>query len=134
MLSFEESAEYLDEVADCLPQPLFRDLNGGVSLVDYFKPSDKGKGMMVLGEYIKNSQMGRYILIYYGSFSRVFPHLSDEEWKQKLKEVLVHELTHHNESLAGCHDLELKDDLQQKRFKETGQFVPTRDIKIGNDK
>ena len=128
MLSFDESANFLDEVADSLPEILFRDLNGGVSIVDY--PKHKGNGMMVLGEYTRSREMGRYITIYFGSFRRVFSHLSDEDLKKKLKEVLVHELTHHNEALAGCRDLEIKDALQQQRYNETGEFIPTRDIKI----
>lgn len=32
MVTFEECAQMLDEIADSMPQELFRDLNGGMSL------------------------------------------------------------------------------------------------------
>ena len=34
MVTFEECAQMLDEIADSMPQELFRDLNAGMSLAD----------------------------------------------------------------------------------------------------
>lgn len=130
MLSFENSALYLDELVDSLPKTLFRSLNGGVSLVPDSKLSSADNGLYVLGEYFKSKQMGRYILIYYGSFIKLYKHKDDEYWRMRLKEVLTHELTHHNQSLAGVHDLEVKDSIQRIRYESTGIYTPTKDIEL----
>jgi hypothetical protein len=53
--------------------------------------------------------MGRYITIYYGSFSHVYGHLEKKALKEQLRETLKHEFTHHIESLAGERGLEIKD-------------------------
>lgn len=130
MLSFDEAALYLDEVIDSLPEVLLRSLNGGVSLVPECKQSSASRGMYVLGEYFKSKQMGRYILLYYGSFLRLYRNFDDDLWRKRLKEVLTHELTHHNQSLAGVHDLEVKDTIQQIQYETTGVFTPTKDIEL----
>lgn len=118
MMSFDEVADFLDDEADELPLILYRELNGGISLLPRHKFSPNAEGLLVLGEYCKSRSMGRYINIYYGSFEKAFPHYSDEQLKEKLKQVLVHELTHHNESLAGVYDLEIKDAVRLNEYKE----------------
>ncbi len=130
MLTFDEAAEYLDEIIDSTPKELLRSLNGGISLVPQYQAGSHGNGLCVLGQYFFNRQMGRYILLYYGSFLSLYRHASDETWRKRLKEVLVHELTHHNESLAGVHDLQVKDEIQQHIFETTGIFTPTSDIQL----
>ena len=110
MVSFEEAGLMLDEIADAIPEVLYRQLNGGVNLVPQTKthPVPGAPDLFVMGEY-HHDAMGRYILLYYGSLSRAYGHFSNEAFREKLREVLVHELTHHNESLAGVKDLEVKD-------------------------
>lgn len=130
MLSFDEAAEYLDAVADELPDALFRELNGGVCIVPQVMKSTKGDGLYTLGQYNRGGSMGRYIIIYYGSFTASFSSVSDEVMKAKLKEVLLHELTHHNESLAGIKDLEYKDEKQIEHYKNTGRFLPLEKFSV----
>ena len=43
--------------------------------------------------------MGNYIKIYYGSFERLFGHLSDEDMEKELRKTLRHEFRHHLEGL-----------------------------------
>lgn len=130
MLSFDDAASYLDDVVDSLPEELFRQLNGGVSLLPDFKTNLNAPSLYIMGEYIRNPQMGRYIVIYYGSFQRVHRNDSDDFVRQRLKEVLIHELTHHNESLAGDNDLILKDNLQREYYLKTGKHIDTKDINL----
>ena len=77
MFTIEEINEMLDEVAAELPEGVFKDLNGGVSLLDETKRShkDPNGGLYTLGEY-RRDQMGRYIVIYYGSLIAVYGHSS----------------------------------------------------------
>jgi len=112
LFSIEEINEMLDEVAAELPEEVFRELNGGVSLLPQTKlsDSDPGGGLYTLGEY-RRDQMGRYIVIYYGSVQAVHGGKSRQGMRASLKKLLKHELTHHLESLAGERDLEVEDEM-----------------------
>ena len=110
MITIEELNEMLDEIAAELPDEVFRDLNGGVGLLEDAKKSraDPDGKLYTLGEY-RRDQMGRYIVIYYGSFCAVYGGVSHKKMRKHLRDVLTHELTHHLESMAGEYDLEIKD-------------------------
>jgi len=53
--------------------------------------------------------MGRYIVIYYGSFLRLYGYMDKEQLKNRLTSTLKHEFVHHVESMAGEKDLEITD-------------------------
>ena len=110
MFTIEEVNEMLDEIAAELPGEIFRDLNGGVSLLAETKRSDRDPsgGLYTLGEY-RRDQMGRYIVIYYGSLCAAYGNSSPKKMRKHLRDVLTHELTHHLESLAGDRSLEKQD-------------------------
>ena len=110
MFTIEEINEMLDEAAAELPEGIFRELNGGVSLLDETKRSDKDPSgnLYTLGEY-RRDQMGRYIVIYYGSLCAAYGNSSPKKMRKHVRDVLTHELTHHLESLAGDRSLEKED-------------------------
>ena len=110
MFTIDEINDMLDEIAAELPNEVFRDLNGGVSLLADEKKSDKDPsgGLYTLGEY-RRDQMGRYIVIYYGSLCAVYGGGTHKNMRKQLRKVLTHELTHHLESMAGERDLEIED-------------------------
>ena len=60
--------------------------------------------------------MVRYIVIYYGSFERVYGYLSDEALKKQMEKTLRHEFRHHMESRAGLRDLEIADRMQMEDY------------------
>ncbi|MBR1482868.1 MAG: metallopeptidase family protein [Ruminococcus sp.] len=103
----------LDEIADAMPYELYRDLNGGISLLPEAKihPQALHNDLYIVGEYIRNS-LGNAIVFFYGSIIRVFGHLDREELYHRLTKVLHHEVRHHNEYLAGTDELGLWDDDQ----------------------
>ena len=111
MFSIENINEMLDELAAELPEEVFRELNGGISLLAETKRSknDPDGGLYTLGEY-RRDQMGRYIVIYYGSLNAVYGNSSYKKMRKHLRDVLTHELTHHIESLAGDRSLEIEDE------------------------
>ena len=120
VLSFEEANEWLDEVADTVPEEIWQELNGGVVLLREIRisPEAEGKDLYTLGLYHHEPYgMGRYISIFYGSFVQVYGKSSIQQQKQALKEVLFHELTHHIESLAGVRDLEVKDEMFLEEYR-----------------
>ena len=112
MFTIEEINDMLDEIAAELPEGVFRELNGGVSLLAETKRSNKDPdgGLYTLGEY-RRDQMGRYIVIYYGSLIAVYGNSSHKKMSKHLRDVLTHELTHHIESLAGDRSLEVEDEI-----------------------
>jgi len=118
MISFEEFAEILDEIANSLPKEIYARLNGGVNLQPGLKihPESFANDLFTLGEYNYNT-LGRYINIYYGSFSRTYPGLSKEALRDKVESVLKHEFLHHLESLAGEDDLEVEDAIFLEKYR-----------------
>jgi predicted Zn-dependent protease with MMP-like domain len=111
MISIDEMETILDEIAEEFPQEFYKDLNGGIILLPESKLHTKSmeNDLYILGEYNRNGSLGRFITIYYGSYSHVYGYLSKEQLKEQLKITLKHEFTHHMESLAGEWDLEIKD-------------------------
>ena len=123
MLSFEEVGEMLDNIADGLPKEFYKELNGGINLLPNIKYHPKSKNsadLYILGEYRYDGKgLGRYINIYYGSFVRVNGNSSVSRLETELRRVLLHEFTHHLESLAGERGLEIKDEIELKKYIET---------------
>jgi len=117
LISIEEVNEMLDEIAAELPEEIFRDLNGGVSLLPDTRISSAAPdgGLYTLGEY-RRDQMGRYIVIYYGSICAVYGSTTSARLRKHLKRILSHELTHHLESLAGERDLEVEDEIELDKY------------------
>jgi hypothetical protein len=112
----------LDAIAEELPGDFIRGLNGGCYLLPDTKEhpeSKKDRPLYTLGEYISRRDLGKYINIYYGSFMKVYPHVSPGELRQALKRVLIHEFTHHFEFLAGERGLEIKDAIDMERYRQS---------------
>ena len=111
MFTIDETKEMLDEITDTLPEPLFRELSGGIILLPQYKihPKAVDNDLYIMGEYSRSS-IGVLIKIYYGSFARIYGNRSREFYYEQLRRVLVHELRHHNETLAGYRDLILYDE------------------------
>jgi len=119
MVTFDEAAAMLDEIADELPEAFYKDLNGGVYLLPEIKKNSKSRKrqpLYILGEYISRYDLGNFINLYYGSFMEVYPNTPERELRQSLKRVLIHELTHHLEFLAGERGLEIKDEAEMERY------------------
>jgi hypothetical protein len=119
MIPIDEAEILLDGIAEDLPPQFFERLNGGISLLPECKRSrdpDAGE-LYTLGEYHVDT-MGRYIVIYYGSFEKVYGHISAEKLREKLRDTLLHEFTHHWESLSGERDLEIKDEMRMEWYRE----------------
>lgn len=120
MINIERFFEILTEVCDELPDEFFRDLHHGVVLDEGLKisPYARANDLVIMGEY-QRMRIGNRIVIYYGSFARTFPTLSEEQLKDKIREVVRHEFRHHMEFKAGAHgadSLEREDQLQLREY------------------
>jgi len=125
-ITFDEVGAMLDDIAEEIPKDFYRELNGGVFLSPDIKMHPEGsrngaENLYILGEYHNDRKgmggLGRYIAIYYGSFIRVYADMSPKEQKEHLRGVLLHEFTHHMESLAGEHGLAVKDAQRLEQYK-----------------
>ena len=125
MITFDEVGAMLDEIAEEIPQDFYRELNGGIVLLPETKRHREGNrvgNLFILGEYHNDRKgmggMGRYIAIYYGSFMRLYAHFPKASQREELRRVLIHEFTHHIESLAGERGLEIKDAEQLEKYRQ----------------
>ncbi len=113
LLSIDRFTRLLEEAASELPQEIFKGLNLGIGVVEDCRVNPNapsGVPVYTLGEYRASRSMGRGIVLFYGSFLRVYPGLRDDaQAKAHIMAVLKHELTHHLESLAGSNDLAIED-------------------------
>ena len=122
MITIEEMQVILDELAEEFPQEFYKELNGGILLLPDIKvsPEARNHDLYILGQYQYSHSMGRYIIIYFGSFSALYGYGSREKLKKELRKTLRHEFTHHLEHLVGEKDLEVEDQKELDRYK--GKF------------
>ena len=128
MVTIDEAQDILEKVAEGLPQEFYKELNGGIILLPDVRRSREpwGENLYTLGEYIVSYGMGRYIAIYYGSFEHVFgAYASEEKIAEELRKTLLHEFTHHLESLAGEKGLEREDERRLMIYKARSAFRRT---------
>ncbi|MDD2981602.1 MAG: metallopeptidase family protein [Hespellia sp.] len=118
MLTIETVNNILDMLVDELPQEIFTDLNGGISLLSEKKvnPEARNNDLLIMGEYSVRG-FSRTILIYYGSFAAAYGNYPENVWVRELRKVLRHEFLHHVESLAGERGLEKWDRQQMERYR-----------------
>ena len=120
MISIEEYRSIVSELQDELPEAFFRDLTGGVLVSEALVIPDYARGgdLCTLGVYKVFSGV-RQIVMYKGSFDRVYPHADAAEARSILRGVLRHEFRHHLESLGGIHDstsLEAEDEREKRVY------------------
>lgn len=106
MKPFPSEQEFIamgEEVLSQLPEGILSRLNGGIIIRSEKKINPEGgESSLILGQYVhKPYTMGRYILIFYGSFRALYLGSSRKELKKRLRETIHHELQHHWEDLSG---------------------------------
>jgi len=111
MISIDRFEEILSDLAEEIPQSFYEELNGGIVV-------EPGYLLYVMGQYRIDPAMGKYIVMYYGSFKRAYRHLDEDELTEEMRKVLRHEFRHHVEGRAGVRDLEVWDAEQIAMYKE----------------
>ena len=117
--TIDEVHQILDRIAEELPQDFFKELNKGIVLLPEHKihPESRNRDKLyIMGEYARDIT-GRHIAIYYGSFEKLYGGHSLESIEERLKDTLLHEFTHHFESLAGEKGLEIEDAMDMERYR-----------------
>lgn len=122
MITIEEYKQIVSELLDELPQEFFRELSGGVIVSEAFAIPDyaRGNDLYTLGLYKVFSGV-RQIILFKGSFDRVYPQADTDEARSILRGVLRHEFRHHLEFLGGVHgsaSLEAADERKKRAYLE----------------
>lgn len=129
MISLEEFETIVQEIIDTLPEAFFRELNGGVIVRQEEKlhPASVGNDLFIMGEYQIRRYLGRFVVLYYGSFARCCGGWPREIFQEKVRKVILHEFRHHLESLAGERDLEIEDavEIAQYKMRKEEEFQKT---------
>ena len=108
--TYDQMGDWLEEIAQEFPEAFFEDLDGGIQLEEKANPDPAfppGE-MYIMGEYV-HSNLGRYIVLYYGSFAALLRDEDEEGWRDEIFATVAHEFTHHLEETAGLHALDDKD-------------------------
>jgi|GEM_PF-231498 len=120
MIDINRFEEITMELYAELPKELKRELNGGVMVRESapIHPEAVADDLFILGEYHRDYYLGRFVVIYYGSFRCVYGYLPEARIREEIWRVLRHEVLHHIESLAGERSLEIADAIQIAQYKE----------------
>ena len=120
MISTEEYRAIVSELLDELPAEFFRELTGGVILSealvipDYARDDD----LYTLGQYQVCYGL-RQIVMFKGSFDRLYPQADVPTAREILRGILRHEFRHHIEFLGGIHNsssLEAEDERKKRAY------------------
>ncbi len=120
MIRTEEYRSIVSELLDELPGEFFRELSGGVIVSEAAPIPDyaRARDLYTMGQYQTAAGM-RQIVMYKGSFDRVYPHADAAEARDILRGILRHEFRHHLESLGGIHNassLEAQDEREKQAY------------------
>lgn len=120
MVTLEEFEDMAREIADTLPEDFYKELNGGLIVQENKKihPASVDDNLCILGEYHNEKYLGRFIVIYYGSYMQIYGHLAKKDLSKRLRKTILHEFRHHLESLAGEKDLEVEDAVEIAEYKK----------------
>lgn len=118
-MTFNAFADAADRLASQIPAPLLDELNGGIQVSrEERRNPDDPPDVRILGEYITDPYLGAHIVLYHGSFKRLFASEPEEVWLEELAATLRHELRHHLEARAGLSDLDWEDMEELRRLWE----------------
>ena len=140
MISMEEYRNIVSELMDEFPEEFYRELTGGVIVSEALVIPDyaSGNDLFTMGQYQISAGV-RQIILFKGSFDRVYPRADDEEARAILRGILRHEFRHHIESIGRIHNsasLEAEDErrkqeylLHQKNDNKTGGFAMAESLR-----
>lgn len=105
--TYEQMGDMLEKIVAEFPDAFFEELDGGIQLEEAALPDPEfppGE-MYIMGEYC-HDLLGRYIVLYYGSFAALLAEDAEEVWLDEIFLTVAHEFTHHLEDTAILHTLD----------------------------
>ncbi len=121
-LDIDAFTQLLEQMMERVPDRLLDGLNGGVSVAEETLRRDGDpQGVYILAEYITDPYLGAMIVLYHGSFVKLFRTSPHDVWERELWDTLRHELRHHVEGRAGISDLDSEDAMELERMRQTAK-------------
>jgi len=107
IMEFDLFQRIVRHEVDQMPMRFLKGLAGVFVERKAFRESGSLSGLFVLGHYMPHYHMagGPAVVIYYGSFRRVFRGADDRKITREISRTVAHELLHHWEFQAGIDDL-----------------------------
>jgi hypothetical protein len=120
MISTEQYKAIISDLMDELPEVFFRELTGGVIMSEALVIPDyaQGNDLYTLGQYQVYYGV-RQIVMFKGSFDRLYPQADESDAREILRGVLRHEFRHHIEFLGRIHNsssLEAEDNRKKQAY------------------
>ena len=120
MISTEQYKAIISDLMDELPEAFYRDLTGGVILSEALVIPDyaQGNDLYTLGQYQVCYGI-RQIVMFKGSFDRLYPQADETEAREILRVILRHEFRHHIEFVGGIRNassLEAEDARKKRAY------------------
>lgn len=105
--TYEQMGDMLEEITAEFPDAFFERLDGGIQLEEreLTDPAFPPGEMYIMGEYC-HDLLGRYIVLYYGSFAALLNEEEEDVWRDEIFLTVAHEFTHHLEDTAMLHALD----------------------------
>lgn len=118
MLTLEEFRKLVKREIRRIPAMYMADIEAILVEEELCRSPDEPRQFVVLGRYYTNFQhQGPTIVLYYGSFLQVFPHLTRRMMAREIARTLAHELLHHWEMRSGVDNLGEQDRRQIARWR-----------------
>lgn len=101
MIGTEQYKAIISDLMDELPEVFFRELTGGVIMSEALVIPDyaQGNDLYTLGQYQVYYGV-RQIVMFKGSFDKLYPQADESDAREILRGVLRHEFRHHIELLG----------------------------------
>ncbi len=120
MISLAEYNRIIAELLDELPKEFFRGLSGGVIVSEALMVPEYARGddIFIMGQYQSSYGM-RQVILYKGSFDRVYPYADAAQARELLRGILRHEFRHHLEAMGSVHNsssLEAEDERAKQAY------------------
>ena len=118
-----------DEIVEEFPTVYTKGIHG-IFLSREVKKDPSISSLYRLGEYRREPRgLGDHIVIYYGSFMIIYPHLSFEQMREKISHTMLHEVQHHLEHRSGIDKLGDEDRLFIANYKKQMGIKEKKNIK-----
>ncbi|NCB38442.1 MAG: hypothetical protein EOM80_06695 [Erysipelotrichia bacterium] len=113
MLSFDQFDELFKEELQAIPDAFREGISQFILEEREHRHSKYMRGLYTLGHYMPRGHFGNpVVILYFGSFTKAFPHHRIADLRLEIARTITHELLHHWENRSGI-DL-LGDEDRQK--------------------
>lgn len=121
MMEYDLFQRLVRHEVDKLPVRFLKGLAGVFVERKAFRESGSLTGLYVLGHYYPQYHLagGPAVVIYYGSFRRVFRGAGDRKIVKEISRTLAHEMLHHWEFQSGIDDLGDEDRAWLERWRRS---------------